>query len=329
MNYTGIGIISTVVLLSIVLIVVITVTILKSKNKIKKPFFIPKSTTKIHLWHGEKDGLFTFMYSPVILSIKEVIKTIYPHVEINYKSDYYEWEDIKPTDTLIWVGEIVKPDFNYFKDKNIYTVYYNTEPYIENVSSDEIWTYSRYMFNLHSQEYKQGNQIIRYIPILCEKNVPSVPYLFKESPMNLIFMGAFYLRKDKISILKEYPLIKDNLLEVFNLWNDRDFTTFVSSKPHIYLNVTKTNNVVLPSFRLNKLLSHRCIIISNHTNPLDEVDYKDLIIFCDLREMESEYKKLLELSNEELHQKSNQIYKKFYSRFTLKNAMKRVLQKTI
>jgi hypothetical protein len=45
--------------------------------------------------------------------------------------------------------------------------------------------------------------------------------------------------------------------------------------------------------------------------------------------MESEYKKLLELSKEELHQKSNQIYKKFYSRFTLKNAMKRVLQKTI
>jgi hypothetical protein len=269
------------------------------------------------------------MYSPVILSIKEMIKTIYPHIEINYKSDYYEWDEIKPTEMLIWVGEIVKPDFNYFKDKNIYTVYYNTEPYIENVSSDEIWTYSRYMFNLHSQEYKQGKQIIRYIPILCEKNVPSVPYLFKESPMNLIFMGAFYLRKDKISILKEYPLIKDNLLEVFNLWNDRDFTTFVSSKPHIYLNVTKTNNVVLPSFRLNKLLSHRCIIISNHTNPLDELDYKDLIIFCDLREMESEYKKLLELSNEDLHQKSNQIYKKFYSRFTLKNAMKRVLQKTI
>ena len=326
MNDILIGIICIVSLLCIIIIIT---SVVFTQNKIRKPFFIPKSTTKIHLWHGEKDGLFTFMYSPVILSIKEVIKTIYPHVEINYKSDYYEWEDIKPTDTLIWVGEIVKPDFNYFKDKNIYTVYYNTEPYIENVSSDEIWTYSRYMFNLHSQEYKQGNQIIRYIPILCEKNVPSAPYLFKDSSMNLVFMGGFHLREDKKSILDEYTLIKDNLQEVYNLWNDRDFTTFVSSKPHIYLNVTKTNNVVLPSFRLNKLLSHRCIIISNHTNPLDEVDYKDLIIFCDLRDMESEYKKLLELSNEELHQKSNQIYKKFYSRFTLKNAMKRVLQKTI
>ena len=108
-----------------------------------------------------------------------------------------------------------------------------------------------------------------------------------------------------------------------------DFNSFISSRANIYLNLTKTNTCALPSFRLNKLLSHRCIIISNHTNPLDEVDYKDLIIFCDLRDMESEYKKLLELSNEELHQKSNQIYKKFYSRFTLKNAMKRVLQKTI
>ena len=326
MNDIGIGIICIVSLLCIIIIIT---SVVFTKNRIRKPFFITKSTTKIHLWHGEKDGLFTFMYSPVILSIKEMIKTIYPHIEINYKSDYYEWDEIKPTEMLIWIGEIVKPDFNYFKDKNIYTVYYNTEPYIENVSSDEIWTYSRYMFNLHSQEYKQGNQIIRYIPILCEKNVPSAPYLFKESPMNLIFMGAFYMRADKKSILDEYTLIKDNLLEVFNLWNDRDFSTFVSSKPHIYLNVTKTNNVVLPSFRLNKLLSHRCIIISNHTNPLDELDYKDLIIFCDLREMESEYKKLLELSNEELHQKSNQIYKKFYSRFTLKNAMNRVLQKTI
>lgn len=323
MNYTWIIFL----LLCIILIIVITTTILLCKNRIKKPFFIPKSTTKIHLWHGEKEAKLEFMYEPVILSIKEIIKTIYPHVEINYKPDYYEWDEIKTTQMLIWVGCIHIPDFNHFKDKNIYTVYYNTEPSIEKVNSDEIWTYSRYIFDLYSQEEKK--QIIRYIPVLFEKNLPSSPYLFKENQMNLIFLGSFFYRHEKKLILDEYPLIKDNLQEVYNLWNNYDFTSFISSKPYIYMNLTKTDTSALPSFRLNKLLSHRCIIISEHTNPLDESLYKDLIIFCDLRDMESEYKKLLELSKEELHQKSNQIYKKFYSRFTLKNAMKRVLQKTI
>ena len=103
MNDILIGIICIVSLLCIIIIIT---SVVFTQNKIRKPFFIPKSTTKIHLWHGEEDAKLEFMYSPVILSIKEMIKTIYPHVEINYKSDYYEWEDIKPTDTLIWVGWI-------------------------------------------------------------------------------------------------------------------------------------------------------------------------------------------------------------------------------
>ena len=285
--------------------------------EIQKPFLVNQLTTKIHLWQGDVQEKLGFMYSPAVLSITEIIKTYYPHVVINYKVDYYEWEDIKPTDTLIWIGCINIPDFNLFKEKYIYTVYFNTEPFVVNGDSDEIWTYSRCIFDLYSKENKNTNQIIRFIPILCEKNVPSVPYLLKETPMNLVLIGLFCYRHEKKAILDTYPLLKDNLQEVYNLWNNYDFNSFISSRANIYLNLTKANTIALPSFRLNKLLSHRCIIISEHTNPLDELDYKDLIIFCDLKDMESEYKKLLELSNERLHQKSNEIYEKFYSRFTL------------
>ena len=319
--------VSYIVNIFLLICLIIFIVLFFKKDFIKKPFFISKSTNRIHLWHAERENKFTFMYSPAVLSLKEIITVIYPHIEINFKINYFEWDDIKPNDMLIWVGWESKPDFKYFQNKNIYTVYYNTEPFFDYESSDEIWTYSKYMFNLY--EKKNGSKIVRFIPILCEKNLPCVPYLLKESKMNLVFIGNLSFRIEKKNILMENHLIKENLEEIYHIWDNNEFTTFISSRPYIFINLLKTDTIALPSFRINKLLSHRCIIISEYTNSTDELYYKDLIIFCELKNIELEYKKLLELSNLELHKLSNQIYKKFYSRFSIKNAMKIVSQKIV
>ena len=109
--------------------------------------------------------------------------------------------------------------------------------------------------------------------------------------------------------------------EVYNLWNDTDFNNYITNRPNIFLNLTKDGTVALPTVRINKLLSHRCIIISEHTNNADEEYYKDMIYFCDLSSIGSVYEKLINKSNDELVEESNRIYEKFYDTFHFKNAL--------
>jgi len=121
--------------------------------------------------------------------------------------------------------------------------------------------------------------------------------------------------------------IKNNLEEVYNLWNDTDFNNYISSNPKIYLNLTKNNTYALPSVRINKLLSHKCIIISEHTNEIDEEYYKGIIYFCNIDEIENVYRRLVNKTNIELQQESNKIYEKFYNKFYYKNAINLIIQK--
>jgi hypothetical protein len=127
--------------------------------------------------------------------------------------------------------------------------------------------------------------------------------------------------------------MKENLKEIYNLWNDNDYNNFISSKPNIFLNLTKhiIPNIVeynvLPTVRINKLLSHKAIIISEHTNPIDEAYYKDMVYFCNLEEIEDVYQELINKTNIELEQISNNIYEKFYDKFYYKNAVKLITEK--
>jgi hypothetical protein len=325
----------------IILIVIFIIILFKNHNKklIKNNIYIPddikqtiikKKSNKIHIWQTKgHDGRLEFMYKPVINSLIEFIKEININILIEYKNENYNNDEIESNNILIWVGCMEVPDFNYFKNKNIYTIYYNTEPDFTNPDSNEIWTYSKYLFDKY---IKNDNQIIRFFPIICEKTDYTIPYHLKnDNNLKLIFMGNFIFRPEKKEILNSNQLIRDNLIEIFDLWNDKDYNNFINNKPNIFISLTKTDTKsiinVLPSIRLNKLLSHKCIIISENTNDIDEEYYKDIIYFCDINNIKNIYDFLMKKTAKELEIESNIKYNKFYNIFNSKNIINLILQK--
>ena len=76
-----------------------------------------------------------------------------------------------------------------------------------------------------------------------------------------------------------------------------------------------------------ELLSHKCIIISEHTNKIDEEFYKDIVYFCDINEIGDFYKNLINKSPQELEIESNEKYKKFYNIFNSNNIVNLITQK--
>jgi hypothetical protein len=281
------------------------------------------------------------MYKPITLSILELLNEYKTStnfneslvsklncsndVIINFKIvDDDNFDELELNDILIWIGWEKFPNFKELKEKNIYTIWYNSEPYHHENNSDEIWTYSKHIFN----NYKnlQNNQIIRFIPIICEVNIPSVPYYLKNDNIKLIFMGNLDYRPEKKEYLLKSKFLRENLEGIYNIWNDDDYNNFIRKKSNIFINLTKSisinNKYVLPSVRINKLLSHKAIIISEHTNPIDEEYYKGMVYFCNLEEIEDIYKHLIKKANYELQEESNRIYEIFYNKFNYKNVVK-------
>ena len=179
------------------------------------------------------------------------------------------------------------------------------------------------------------NHLLRIIYILWfnkdfNKQIPAYltfPYIYLNTNIKLTFIGLLAYRSEKKKILFQNSFIKNNLEEVYNLWNDTDFNNYISSNPKIYLNLTKNNTYALPSVRINKLLSHKCIIISEHTNDIDEEYYKGIIYFCNIDQIENVYRRLVNKTNIELQQEANKIYEIFYNKFYYKNAINLIIQK--
>jgi hypothetical protein len=266
------------------------------------------------------------MYKPVVLSCIEYIKNADDTSIVDYKVNYYNFDEIRPNEILVWVGCENIPDFELLKSRGIYCIYYNTEPDTIQYKSNEIWTYSKYLFDIYKKY--DNTQIIKFVPIICEENVPFVPYsMSSSSNLKLTFIGLLGHRSDKADILYQSSLIKNNLEEVYNLWNDTDFNDYISSQPRIYLNLTKYGTIALPSVRINKLLSHKCIIISEHTNEIDEEYYKEMVYFCDIHEIKNIYRNFTNKTNTELQQEADKIYEKFYNRFYYKNAIQLITEK--
>ena len=84
---------------------------------------------------------------------------------------------------------------------------------------------------------------------------------------------------------------------------------------------------VLPSCRINKLLSHKCIIISEHCNEIDDELYKNMIYFCKLEEIEDVYRMLLSKSDEELQNEANEKYELFCERFCEDSVKRNIISK--
>lgn len=271
---------------------------------------------KIHVWQSN-EWVLSFMYYPVIYSLLRVLPLIY-NEEIDFKLTEQKYEDLSENDVVIWVG-VYEPSINELKqiNKKIHTIHFNLEPFINDSGYDEIWTYSRYMYNL----YKDLNKNVRFIPIICDAYAPKTIYSKNNYNIQLTFIGNLsqpYGRSEKVKLIQESGV---EINEICNLWNDEDYNLFIINNTHIYLNINKSDTKALPSVRINKLLSHKCIIISEYTNAIDEELYSDLVFFKNLDEIGDFYKGLLEKSVEELENVANTIYQRFSNRFNLENAI--------
>ena len=279
---------------------------------------------KIHIWQGDTyNMLLKFMYQPVVTSILNLLKIEIDDNIIDYKINYYNFDEIEENDILLWVGCENIPDFNSLKKRNVYTIYYNTEPNIIMYDSDEIWTYSKYAFIQYNKI--NNTQIIKFVPIICTEDNVFISYL--KYDIKLSFIGALVHRSDKAQIILNDPIIKNNLEEIYNLWSDEAYNDYINNTSNIFINLTKTGTNILPSVRINKLLSHKCIVISEYTNDIDEEYYKGLVYFCKLEDISKVYLELINNSKEKIQEIANNIYINFYNKFNTKNAYKLITKK--
>jgi hypothetical protein len=224
-------------------------------------------------------------------------------------------ETIVEGDIVIWVGVPFMEghhEIQQLKKRNIYTIHFNLEPHVEDFGSDETWTYSLYMYEQH----KCLQRIIKFIPIIYDETLPKTNYLNKIKELTFIG-GITDGRVHKEKIINESDV---NIHCINHLWSDKDYNLFIINHASIYLSLTKCETRTLASVRINKLLSHRCIIISEKTNDKDEELYKDMVFFRELNEIGPLFKSLIAMSPEELNNIAELAHQKFISKFNPENA---------
>lgn len=259
-------------------------------------------------------SFFPFMFYPILYSLMKIIPLIYNNKKIEFKLDNKNLTNLKKGDILIWIG-VNSPNFHKFRKNGVYTIHFNVEPYIENKGSDEIWTYSLYMYEMH----KRINKIIKFIPVIHDDTLPKINYFKNNNRMKLTFFGKLaYERKEKGNIIQKSNVI---INEIYNLWSEQNFNSYIINNTDIFLNIIRVKTKALPSVRINKLLSHKCIIISEHTNPYDEELYKDIVFFRNLNEIGSLYKSLIVMPISELEMIAEKAHQKFISIFNIDNAI--------
>ena len=263
------------------------------------------------------DSKLLFMYKPFV----NTILLIAPQSKFLYN----DWKniDFKANDTIIIIGCLFNlNDFINLKNKNLYVIFYWTEPSVVNNNiaqyCDEIYLYSKSLFISQQKSFYQ--QKIRFVPILKQETKSFVNYLNKKDNIKLSFLGD--LKKRSIDI-GNYFLNKIYFEEKYNLFNEDTYNMYMVKNTNIFLNLNKNkkkDTLVLPFCRICKLLSHKCIVISQHSNKEDDKLLEDLVYFCDsLLDIEKTFYNLSLKSPNELNDISNKNYIKFCDKFSFKN----------
>ena len=201
-----------------------------------------------------------FMYKPFVNTISK----IFPKSKFLYNN----WKHIsfKRNDIIIVIGQLFSEnDFINFKNKDLYIIYYWTEPVPlnENIAKhcDEIYLYSKLLFKIHKKYFDQ--QKIRFVPILKEDTTSFINYLNKKANIKLCFLGAIMFRSKN---LIDKFLNKSYFLNKYDLFNEDKYNMYMVNNTNIFLNLNKHLSPVLPFARICKLLSHKCIVISQYCN---------------------------------------------------------------
>jgi len=310
----------------ILFLVIIILYFLLYKNE----FFIDKNMpiNKIYILHGQDifqgNEILTFMFKPVVDSIRILLNYTYPSLSIIYKINEYDFlNKLNENDVLIWIGHRGEENINYedLRNRNIYTISYNTEADTKIVNSNEIWTYSKYLFDIY--EKHDNNQLIKFVPVICDNSMKYISYKnINTQDLKLYFIGSIGFRQDKYDIIMQNNFMKDKLIILLNIWNEEDYINFITEQnsPKIFLNLTRSNSNILPSVRINKLLSNKCIVISEHTNPIDEELYEGIVYFTDVDKIADLFIELTNKTSDELEMESETRYQKFNEKFNYKNA---------
>jgi hypothetical protein len=155
--------------------------------------------------------------------------------------------------------------------------------------------------------------VTKYVPIICERGVPRVRYGEEPVSQQIVFLGDLMFRQEKLRYFT--PEFRGNIVPKFELWHETTYNAFLHGTPYIYLNLTKENTVAMPAVRVNKLLSHGAIIVSENVHADDQEEYEGLVFFGDLTQLEDIFRGLLEKSGEDLREISDAIYARFCEKF--------------
>ena len=265
-----------------------------------------------------KDKNLLFMYKPFVNTLFK----LFPNSKFMYNK--WKFSDFNKNDVVIAIG-VAKVDsyFKQLKNKGVYIIFFWTEPCIleEKISKycDEIYIYSRYLYHLQPKAFT--NQKISFVPIMIQETTYFVNYLNKNDNLKLCFLGLLDVRdKDTVKILSE----KKYFTSSYQLFKNSKYNKYITKNTNIYLNINKKRGLrtlsnILPYGRICKLLSHKCLIISEHCNKDDEELFKDIIYFCDIKDIDKTFYNLSIKTPKELYEISNEKYKKFCNIFNPNN----------
>jgi hypothetical protein len=286
----------------------------------------------IHIWQIENHNGFNvlYMYKPYVHSIQtllenELLQPLFikdyskEDFQIDYKTRHHKSEDINDEDIIIWIGHNNIDNYVDTKNKNVYKIWFNTEPdYSVDEKFNEIWTYSKYIYNNYKMKNKQKK---RFIPVVLDEKINVKIDYSSNKDRKLVFLGNLGFRPDKKDVLMKNQAMKENLQEIYDVWSDEDFVKLIKSGPNIFLNLMKSGPPpALNSARINTLLNAGCIIVSEKTNEIDEGLYKDMMIFCKLEEINDKYIMLTKKTVGELQEMQELFYANFRNKFSIENA---------
>ena len=272
----------------------------------------------IHICHSERtDGHLQFMYKPITDSLVNMFNYLRHVCEIGniiVKRGGIEWSDISSYDIFIWIGNenLTYVPFETLSQRNVYTIFFDTEPGPINCPFNdigEIWTYSIYNIlksdNVLKCKFKyiflslKSNNIIDYY----DKNI----HLYHFGP--LIQWNNERSRTEKWKLLENYQILKDKLIIETNVWDEKSYSNLLTRNNFgIILNLHKKNCYSLESVRINKFLSNGVIIISEHCCQEEEELYKNMVFFSSLDMIEKLFIRITKLSNDQLESLSKLIY---------------------
>lgn len=288
----------TFVILTLTLVIIVAL-ILITKNKAACLLVQPRQNFTI-VYGERKDGKLRYMYAPFI----ETCQFKYPTAVVKLAT-HNVYEALGPSDTLIVVGMVGPfPEFEKLRRRGVRTITFWTEPQVCKHDSDETWYYSKYLASLHPGSYFQH--------ILVKDN-PTIDYSrFSKNTAKLVFLGTLsYRSQETANTMRKIPYF----IEKYDLFTKDKFDSFLVEVPHIYVNICKDGSHILPSARINRLLSSGAIIVSQRCNPVDDTSYDDLIWFCSVDEIHDTSKILMDKSPCELDHLSRTIKQLAIHRF--------------